>query len=183
MADVNLFYASDPSAPIAEAGKDKNSAAYEWFVELHTRLIADIEEGDKVRKALEEAEQQSKSADKHERREAAKNLPIAKANLHARVESECPRTLRIYRSAFTETLKWVIANTQEKGWQYISEQADEEGHFSVRVPNPGKYVLIVTGRAGLNDAVWEGGVVTINPGEETTVKMASPAVACVETGN
>ena len=115
MADVKLFYASDPSIPIAEAEKDKNSAADEWFVEISKTLSADYEEGKKVRQALDEAQQESKSADKHERREAAKNLPIAEANLHSRVESECPRKLHVYHSALTETLKWVSANIYESG--------------------------------------------------------------------
>lgn len=180
MAHVLLFYDSDPS--VATAENDKNSVGHEWRVEYLKALIAYNAEREKVMRALEDAQRQSKSGDKHERREAAKNLPIAEANLHAQVASSCSDHLLLYNSALSATLKWEIANAQEKSWQLISEQADEDGHFKIAVPRPGKYVVIVTGRAGFNEAVWKTeDPVTISPGEETTIKMGSPAHSCLAT--
>jgi len=91
----------------------------------------------------------------------------------------CRRDMETYLSVLSKTLGWVVAN--KKAWQVITGRADEEGHFRISVPRPGLYMMITKGRAGLNEAIWSDDI-TISPGKETTVKMSSPEVACLDTG-
>jgi hypothetical protein len=94
---------------------------------------------------------------------------------------ECLGKLAEYSRALSETFDWVSTNKKE--WQIIAGQADEEGSFRISVPHPGDYSLLIDGHAGFNDAVWETHPLTVKPGIETTVKMGSPEVACVQTGD
>ena len=89
----------------------------------------------------------------------------------------CRKELLTYLHATVETLKW--AEAEKKAWQVISTQTDEEGNFSVSIPRPGKYLLLVRGRAGLNEAAWRSDV-TIAPGQPTNVKLTSPEKACLD---
>jgi hypothetical protein len=93
----------------------------------------------------------------------------------------CEGKLAEYSTALSETIEWVAANRKE--WQLIIGQADEKGNFRISVPHPGDYSLLIQGHAGLNDAVWETHPITVSPGVETTVKMSSPELACVQTGD
>jgi hypothetical protein len=93
----------------------------------------------------------------------------------------CYRSLMDYSTAPNKTLDWVSANKKE--WQLIAGDADEEGNFRISVPHPGDYSLYIRGHAGFSKAVWEASPVTVSPGVETKVKLASPEVACVETGD
>jgi hypothetical protein len=93
----------------------------------------------------------------------------------------CYMDLLIYSSSFRKALKWASANKQE--WQIITDQTDEEGNFKISVPHPGDYDVLVRGRAGLNEAVWESpNYVTVTLGEETTIKLSSSEVSCVAPG-
>lgn len=92
----------------------------------------------------------------------------------------CLKELQTYSDAIVETLKW--ADAEKKAWQVISAQTDEEGNFRVSIPHPGKYLVLVRGRAGLNEAVWQSGVegVIIAHGQDTNVKLASPEKSCLD---
>ncbi|MGB7553899.1 MAG: carboxypeptidase-like regulatory domain-containing protein [Candidatus Korobacteraceae bacterium] len=92
----------------------------------------------------------------------------------------CLKSLQVYHDALSQTRDWASAN--HKGWQILTTQADENGVFKIAVPHPGTYTILASGHAGFNDAFWydmmELGVV-VNPGATTTVKLSSPAAACV----
>jgi hypothetical protein len=60
----------------------------------------------------------------------------------------------------------------------LSAEADEEGQLRIVVPRSGKYLLIVRGRAGFNEAFWKADV-TVESGAETVVKLGHPEKACV----
>jgi hypothetical protein len=92
----------------------------------------------------------------------------------------CRKELLTYRHAILETLKW--AEAEKKAWQVVSVQTDEEGNFRVPISRPGKYLVLVRGRAGLNDAVWQSDAVgvTITPGQVANIKLASPEKACLD---
>jgi hypothetical protein len=164
MAKVYLLYWGD-------ANEYQNSVAHEW-----------LEENQKATKAWAEE--------------------MKTDHYYSKSKSEiCRRGLRNYSYAFSKTFDWVSANKKE--WQLIVGQSDEEGSFRISVPHPGAYMLVVVGHAGFNDAVWISGdgttigpgtgsititpngygIITINPGKETSVKMASPVYACVETSD
>lgn len=152
MANVYLLYLYR-SVKFAEAHKeDQNSAGMEWGVELNKAMEENI-------KATQE-------------RQAAHDFSNSES-------LNCLRSLAEYSSALSKTSDWVSANKKE--WQLIVGQADEEGNFRIAVPRPGDYRLVVDGHAGFNNAVWETHPVTVRPGIETTVKMASPEKACLET--
>lgn len=91
----------------------------------------------------------------------------------------CQKELLTYRHAIVKTLEW--AQAEKKSWQVISAQTDEDGNFRIPIPRPGKYVVLVRGRAGFNEAVWQDTDLEITPGQVTTVKLASPEKACLDT--
>jgi hypothetical protein len=105
----------------------------------------------------------------------------AAPDYHYNEAINCLNKLTEYSRALTETLDWVSTNKKE--WQIVAGQADEEGNFRISVPHPGDYGLLIDGHAGFNDAVWQTHPLTVKPGTEITVKMDSPEVACVQTGN
>lgn len=88
----------------------------------------------------------------------------------------CRRELLSYDSFVVQMMTW--AKDQNKMWQVIIDQADEEGTFKTSVPHPGRYRLLIRGKAGLNEAFWNADVV-VNSGEETTVKLSAPNKACL----
>ena len=89
----------------------------------------------------------------------------------------CRKELIGYDGTILETMKW--AEAQNKIWQVIVAQADEEGTFKITVPHPGAYKMLIRGKAGLNDAFWTDDIV-VNPGVETKVKLSSPEKACLK---
>jgi hypothetical protein len=155
MAKVYVLYMYR-SVAYAEAHKDdQDSAGMKWLRAYNKAMEDDL-------KAHEE-----KSAD---------------PNHHYSEAVWCLGKLAQHAKAIRETLDWVSANN--KGWQFIIGQADEEGYFSIPIPHPGRYHLIINGHAGFNDAVWVTDEdITIDPGVETTIKMSSPEVACAQTGD
>ncbi len=88
----------------------------------------------------------------------------------------CRRELLSYDELVVGTMKW--AEEQNKGWQVLTGNADEEGVIDLSVPRPGMYRLVIRGRAGFNDAVWESDVV-VTAGAVTKLKLSSPAKACI----
>lgn len=89
----------------------------------------------------------------------------------------CSKELLVYDQALLETFKW--ADNENKSWQMIDGQADEEGAFKITVPRSGKYRALALGQAGFSKAVWETDDITVNPGLEVKVKLASPRTACL----
>jgi hypothetical protein len=89
----------------------------------------------------------------------------------------CSEALRAHSNALMDTLKW--AEKEKKSWQMILDDADEEGNFAIKASRPGKYILVVRGRAGFNEAFWVSDNITIASGVETTVKLSSPEQACL----
>ena len=89
----------------------------------------------------------------------------------------CRTELLGYNKSVLEIMKW--ADSENKRWQVIIGQADEEGTFKISVPHPGKYRLLIRGRAGFNEAYWNTDV-AVNAGVETTVKLAAPSKSCLE---
>jgi hypothetical protein len=73
-----------------------------------------------------------------------------------RADTQLPATSR----TFVETIK-----------------ADEEGFFTVSA-KPGTYSLLISGRAGSNDALWLLKDVNVKARETTEVKVSSPVHAC-----
>jgi hypothetical protein len=92
----------------------------------------------------------------------------------------CLKYLRIYNQAVLDTLKW--AEKENKEWQVIPFEADEEGLFTIKVAHPGKYILMARGRAGFNDAAWESDEIVVAPGANVKIKMSSPKESCLLAG-
>jgi hypothetical protein len=91
---------------------------------------------------------------------------------------ECLRRLGMYSEAVTEALKRAPIEPAAKMAQVKSEAADEDGNFKIEA-SPGFYVLLATGRAGLNEAVWMQQFQEVKSGQDTAVKLTSPQVSCV----
>ncbi|SPE17998.1 exported hypothetical protein [Candidatus Sulfotelmatomonas gaucii] len=89
----------------------------------------------------------------------------------------CRRGLLVYQNALVDTLKW--ASSENKDWQIVRADADEDGAFKVAIRRPGVYTLLVRGHAGFNDAFWESGPLTVTPGGEIAVKLSSPEESCL----
>lgn len=164
MADVYLLYKYG-GVDLPETDDYKTSVENEWMEEYGKALKEAIDEYGKASEVYRTALKEGREGRKP-------TSPFS-----------CPGNLIVYNSAHLKMLDWVSAN--KKMWQLIIGQADEEGAFRISVPHSGKYKLIVTGHAGFNTAIWDSDLddIIISPGEETTVKMSSPKVACVETGN
>jgi len=90
---------------------------------------------------------------------------------------QCRKHLLTYTVALSATLAW--ADESQKIWQILTTEADENGVFKIAVSHPGKYTVLASGHAGLNDAFWRVDDVVVNPGATTTVKLSSPAEACL----
>jgi hypothetical protein len=81
-----------------------------------------------------------------------------------------------YDKALVGTLHW--AQDEKKLNQIVLANADEEGLFKVSA-GPGRYSLLIIGRAGFNDAVWLADEVSLEGGKETTIKLSSPKKSCL----
>jgi hypothetical protein len=100
---------------------------------------------------------------------------------HSTTSLQCDASMLIFTKAFAHMGDWAVQNKKE--WQMVIDHTDEEGDFRVSVYVPGEYELFVKGQAGFNKAVWRDDHITISPGVETKVKMASPDVACLITSD
>jgi hypothetical protein len=88
----------------------------------------------------------------------------------------CHKELRTWHEAVLGTLDWAQKN--KKTWQVVSGNSDEDGNLRIAVPRPGKYILVIRGRAGFNEGFWTEDI-TIDPGKTTTVKLSSPEKSCL----
>ena len=96
---------------------------------------------------------------------------------HAFGEDACRTELAGYIVALTDTVKWIAAQRKSDFNKKI--QADEEGRFKITGIPAGRYNLVVTGYAGVNDAFWEQEEVVITAGQTTSVKLSSPTKSCL----
>lgn len=94
-------------------------------------------------------------------------------------EIACLKELAVFRPAMIKTIEWALAH--KKTSQIIKTQSDEEGGFSASLP-PGKYHLLVRGRAGFNEALWDSGMeyVDIHPGSHVEIRLSSPDKSCLD---
>jgi hypothetical protein len=90
---------------------------------------------------------------------------------------KCRRELLTEDAALIETLEW--GESAKRPGQILTADADEEGNFKVASVRPGRYILVARGRAGFNDALWVNNSLTVEPGTEVTVKLASPQKTCL----
>jgi hypothetical protein len=90
----------------------------------------------------------------------------------------CRKHLLTYTVALTATVTWSSSN-EDKLWQILFTDADENGVFKITVPHPGAYTILAEGHAGFNDAFWELDNVIVNPGITKTVKLSSPKESCL----
>lgn len=88
----------------------------------------------------------------------------------------CQRQLLVYDLAILAAMKSEVS--QKRTGRILSDQADEEGNFKMNV-EPNEYSLVGSGRAGFNEARWAKDSVTVEPGAETSVKLAAPEKACL----
>jgi hypothetical protein len=92
----------------------------------------------------------------------------------------CRKRLLTYHEALSQTLEWMKGN--QKSWQMLAVDADENGAFRIAVPHPGDYIVLATGQAGFNDGFWVTDLLNtaaVKPGQTTNVKLSSPAEACL----
>ena len=90
----------------------------------------------------------------------------------------CRTALQVYNQAALATLNW-LETEGNKAHQVVNADADEEGNFKMVAPQ-GNYILLAHGRAGFNDAAWWSNV-AVRSGEVSTVKLAKPAKACLDS--
>ena len=88
----------------------------------------------------------------------------------------CRREILGEDMALLKTLEW--SESAKKGDQILTADADEDGNFKVPTVPPGRYILVARGHAGFNEALWINDSLTVEPGTEITLKLASPKVAC-----
>lgn len=100
----------------------------------------------------------------------------------------CRKDLLVEDAAIFATMQWCSDN--KKADQMPMTDADEEGYFRIMNVRPGVYRLVARGQAGFNDAFWSVGFgeqddITVSPGKETSLKLASPEKACltIDTDN
>jgi len=93
-------------------------------------------------------------------------------------EANCSANLREYTEAIKSTSIW--AHESNKLSQIMVEQLDEEGNFKIAGVPTGFYIVIVSGRAGVNEAVWQKLDVEITAGQATSIKMPTPENVCVQ---
>ena len=76
------------------------------------------------------------------------------------------------------TLRW--ADDNKKQYQIVKTQTDEDGNFSASLVAGKKYHVYARGRAGANEAFWDGDLVTIQPGARVVMKLSSPETSCLD---
>ena len=90
----------------------------------------------------------------------------------------CRTGLLAYEKGLDGVLRWALDNPK-KADQMIRADSDEEGRFKISVP-PAEYYLVVRGRAGSYEAVWEEHDLTVTSGMETNIALGSPKEACLD---
>ncbi len=87
----------------------------------------------------------------------------------------CRQKLLALDQSIKDTTEWVLASKKPK--QLLFADADEEGYFRILNVPAGRYKVEARGQAGANDASWSADI-TVNQGEEVSLKLASPGLAC-----
>jgi len=157
MADVFLFYMFGSVKEANQAGL--NTAGLAWLdnrnkeTEKHTQELTDMMKRNEARSDSENHETWSDS-------------------------QRCRKEYLVYVNATAATLDWTT--DKSKWWQVVIGHANEEGTFRVTVHRSGTYVVVVHGRAGLNDAFWITDLVKVTPDMETVLKLSSPEIACLD---
>ena len=95
----------------------------------------------------------------------------------------CMNDLHTFEPVILKVIDW--ASVHKKTAQLISTQTDEEGRFSTLAP-PGEYIVLVRGRAGYNEALWDTNPlndIQVGPGARVEVKLGSPTKSCPAVTN
>ena len=162
MAKVYLFYLHRSSKPTG-GGEDGETAGMAW-IEEQTKALKDIAKA--LAEETEEINSKMRSGDLSTETTESRRL---------RDLADCLKGLAAYENAVVGALTWGKENSTKIG-QILYADADEEGNFKTPA-QPGIYLLYASGRAGFNEAIWEAEI-TVEPGAETKVKLASPKKAC-----
>jgi hypothetical protein len=164
MAKIYLFYLRRSGKSAGGNEEEENSAGSAWLTEqskaLRERATALAKETEEIYNKMRRGEI---SAEAVEHRRLSDSV-------------DCLKGLAAYGNAVVGTLTWGKENPTKIG-QILYADADEEGTFKIPA-QPGMYLLYASGRAGFNEAFWEAEI-TVEPGTETTVKLASPKKACL----
>jgi len=88
----------------------------------------------------------------------------------------CIGLLDTYYVASVNATHWIVEKKLTDQSDYV--QADEEGAFRFRLSRAGMYLVVATGRAGFNEAVWTD-YVYVSLGEEAMAKLSSPSASCL----
>lgn len=91
-------------------------------------------------------------------------------------EETCREKLDSYAAAVRAAIYWAAA--EKKPEQIQAAQADEEGHFKIGNILAGDYILVVWGRAGMNDVVWQDDHIEIGAGQNKSIKLFDPQESC-----
>jgi len=164
MAKIYLFYLQRSAKSAGGNEEEKDSAGLAWLAEQSKALK---ERAKELREDTEELKNKMLSGE------------ISAETVESRRLSDsvdCLKGLAAYRDAVVGTLTWGKEHPTKIG-QILYADADEEGNFKIPA-QPGMYLLFASGRAGFNEAFWEAEI-TVEPGTETTVKLASPKEACL----
>jgi hypothetical protein len=82
--------------------------------------------------------------------------------------------------AYDQATLAVLQSDAPSQLKILTGHADEEGNFKMADVQPGLYMIVASARAGFNDARWEEGFVQVKSEMETSLKLASPAKACLD---
>jgi hypothetical protein len=74
------------------------------------------------------------------------------------------------QDAIRAAVKWASENAEG---QVRTTKADEEGNFEVSTSLPGRHLLLIFGRAGMNEAIWMEDV-NLEPGKTYKLKVSEP---------
>ncbi len=72
--------------------------------------------------------------------------------------------------AIKAAVKWASENAEG---QVRTTKADEEGNFEALTSLPGRHLLLIVGRAGLNEAIWMEEL-NVEPGRTYKLKLSEP---------
>ena len=153
-AEVSVFYMGPPIGESEEA----KTAGYVWIREQ--KKSSDLLNSDLKRKRFTPP---------------GTTVPIIPSEREV-----CLRQLDTFYVANLNTLQWINENDARDHFDAVT--ADEDGVFNLKLPRPGRYVIVASGRAGLNEAVWVD-YLNLPYGNSliAKLKLASPRAACLAT--
>jgi hypothetical protein len=198
MAKVYLFYVERGGLRAAPR-EGQDTAGFAWMDSLSKGLEENSkssEEQNKVAAELNKERQATQAAEDRALAQGDLDLSIRlgqvdsdlgakmRANL-ASDSSDCRKGLMAYRKSLADTLKWASQKeewSEDRTWQVVLADTDEDGVFKIAVARPGVYILLAHGQAGFNDAFWVTDSFTVNLGAETVLKLSIPEKACLVDG-